>query len=109
MKPAIIGIPWDENSSYLRGAAQAPHLIREALACDSSNLWSENGIDFGASPIFDAGDVESLSGAAMLSKIEESILSLLEQEYMPVSLGGDHAITYPIVRAFAKKYRGLSI
>src|SRR5262249_45122471 len=109
MKPAIIGIPWDENSSYLRGAAEAPAIIREALACNSANLWSESGVDFGASPIFDAGDIESLSGPAMLLKIEEALTSLLEQEYAPVSLGGDHAITYPVIRAFARKHHRLAI
>ena len=109
MKPAIIGIPWDENSSYLRGAAEAPAIIREAFVCDSANLWSESGIDFSTTPIFDAGDIESRSGAEMFSKIEESIASLLERDYAPISLGGDHAVTYPVLRAFARKHRRLSI
>jgi len=109
MQPAIIGIPWDENSSYLRGPAEAPPVIREAFACESANLWSESGIDFGASPIFDAGDVESLTGAAMLAKIETSVAALLDQDYAPLSLGGDHAITFPVILAFAKKYPRLSI
>ncbi len=109
MQPAIIGIPWDENSSYLRGPAEAPLVIREAFTCESANLWSESGIDFGASPIFDAGNVESLTGAAMLAKIEASVAVLLDQDYAPISLGGDHAITYPVIRAFAKKYPRLSI
>src|SRR5262252_1758803 len=50
----LIGIPWDENSSFMRGAAEAPPLIRAAFASESANPWSETGIDFGATPIFDA-------------------------------------------------------
>lgn len=109
MNPALIGIPWDENSSFMRGAAEAPPLIRAAFHSESANLWSESGIDFGATPIFDAGDVEPVSGSAMLDKITDSISALLDQNYLPVSLGGDHAVTYPIIRAFAKKYPRLSI
>lgn len=109
MNLALIGIPWDENSSFMSGPAEAPPLIRAAFACESANLWSETGIDFGATPIFDAGDVEPVSGAAMISRIEESIAALLDRDYHPITLGGDHSITYPVVKAFAKKYPRLSI
>src|SRR5215471_8955577 len=105
----IIGFPWDENSSFMRGASEAPPLIRAAFASESANLWSETGIDLGATPIFDAGDVEPVSGAVMISRIAESIEALLGQDYRLISLGGDHAITYPVVKAFAKKYPRLSL
>jgi arginase len=106
---ALIGVPWDENSSFMRGPAEAPPLIRAAFACESANLCSETGIDFGATPIFDAGDVEPVSGDAMISRIAESIEALLDQGCRPVALGGDHAITYPVVKAFAKKYSRLGL
>jgi agmatinase len=106
---AMIGVPWDENSSFMRGPAEAPAIIREAFASESANLWTETGIDFGATPIFDAGDIEPTSGAAMTRRITESIAALLDQGYLPISLGGDHAITYPVVKAFAKKYPRLGI
>ncbi len=109
MKLALIGFPYDENSSFMRGAAEAPPLIRAAFSCDSSNSWSESGIDLGLHPFFDAGDVEQQSGAAMIKVIEQSISSLLDRDLKPISLGGDHAITYPILKAFAVKYRKLSI
>jgi agmatinase len=109
MKPALIGFPYDENSSFLRGTAEAPPLVRTAFFSDSANLWSESGVDFGAPPLFDAGDVEMHSGIAAFDQITASVASLLDQNYAPVSLGGDHAITYPIIRAFARKYPRLSI
>lgn len=43
----LIGFSSDQNSSFLRGAAEAPPLIRAALYSDASNLWSESGIDLG--------------------------------------------------------------
>ncbi len=55
----LLGIPFDANSSYLRGPASAPPLIRKALHSDSSNLWAEDGTDLGAADIwFDAGDLQ---------------------------------------------------
>ena len=47
MKPSIkvIGVPDDINSSFMRGSKAAPPLIREALYSDSSNLFSESGLD----------------------------------------------------------------
>lgn len=109
LKPALIGIPWDEMSSFMRGAAEAPPLIRAALFSEASNSFSESGIEVRRELIDDAGDIEVVSGEAMLARIEATISSLLVQGFKPISLGGDHAVTYPILRAFAKRYRRLSI
>ena len=49
------------------------------------------------------------AGKAMMSAIEESIESLLSKNLRPLSLGGDHSITYGIVRAVANHYSRLSI
>jgi arginase family enzyme len=58
---SLIGIPYDANSTYLRGPAEAPQRIREALYCNSSNLWTEDGIDLGQPGTFhDAGDLSCL-------------------------------------------------
>jgi agmatinase len=105
-KLGLIGFCSDENSSFLRGAAGAPPLIRAALFSDAANLWSEIGVDLGGDGIlFDAGDVFPASP----KEIEESVGSLLTQKLRPLSLGGDHSITYPIVRAMAREYPALSI
>src|SRR5215204_6491106 len=102
-KLAIIGIRYDENSSFTKGAADAPPQIRAALRSDAWNLTSENGTDLsGDSIFFDAGDIEPVAGSEMSALIENSVYTLLADGLMPISLGGDHSITYPIVRAFAR-------
>ena len=53
--PTLLGIPFDGQSSFLRGAGEAPGKIREALACDASNQWTETGVDLGAA----VGDLRS--------------------------------------------------
>ena len=102
----LIGVCSDKNSSFLRGAAEAPPLIREALYCDASNLWSESGIDLGREDVFfEAGDLTTDEPKA----IEDSVSALLAQGLCPLVLGGDHSITYPIVKAVARAHPGLSI
>jgi arginase len=107
--PTLIGIPFDANSSYMRGAAGAPAKIREALHCDASNLWSELGVDVGAPGVFaEAGDLQ-LPGENAFAAIEQAVDRLLVDGERPVSLGGDHSISYPILRALGKHHPDLTI
>ena len=109
-KLAIIGIRYDENSSFTKGAADAPPQIRAALRSDAWNLTSENGTDLSAdSMFFDAGDIEPVPGSDMNTLIENSVYTLIADGLSPISLGGDHSITHPIVRAFARKYKDMSV
>ncbi|HEV8429857.1 MAG TPA: agmatinase [Pyrinomonadaceae bacterium] len=109
-KLAIIGIRYDENSSFTKGAADAPPQIRAALRSDAWNLTSENGTDLSDDSIFfDAGDIEPVAGSDMQTLIENSIYTLIADGLAPISLGGDHSVTHPIVRAFARKYKDLSV
>ena len=112
--PTLLGIPLDVNSSYLRGPAGAPAKIREALRCDASNNWSELGVDLGAVGAFaDAGDLSLNNSLGKMNddflEIERAVGALLEKGGHPVSLGGDHSITYPILKAFAARYPELTI
>jgi arginase len=105
---ALIGFRYDENSSYMKGASDGPPQIRAALRSEAWNLCSENGTELD-SAFFDAGDVAPVAGGDMFSLIENSVLTLLNDGLAPISLGGDHSITYPIIRAFARKYQNLNI
>jgi agmatinase len=106
----IIGLPYDENSSFMRGPAQAPEMIRQAFQSDSTNRWTESGIDLRRDTIlFDAGDLEIGSNDDVEGAIEKAISLLLEHGLKPISLGGDHSITYPIIRAFSKQFQKLNI
>lgn len=108
--PALLGIPYDAQSSYLRGAGEAPQKIREALRCDASNSWTELGIDLGLSGIYeDAGDLMFAKEHEAFAAIEARIAGLIDAGKRPVSLGGDHSITYPIVRAVAQRHPELTI
>lgn len=108
---ALIGIPFDEKSCYLRGAAKGPQAIREASTSRALNPWTELGVSLEKDGVFvDLGDID-VSGdfRQVFSRIEESIFQILEKKAVPVVLGGDHSISYPVVRAFARKVKPLDI
>ncbi|HEY6373742.1 MAG TPA: agmatinase [Candidatus Sulfotelmatobacter sp.] len=108
-RPTLLGIPFDAYSSYLRGAGEAPAKIREAMRCDASNSWTELGVDLGGAGAYeDAGDLEFLEKDAFAA-IEAGVGSLIEARKRPVSLGGDHSITYPIVKAVGRRHPELTI
>lgn len=106
--PALLGIPFDANSSYMRGAAEAPPLIRAAFHSDSTNLCTEAGTNLDTQPFVDAGDLQ-LTDANAFAEIDKAITDLVNKNQRPVCLGGDHSITYPIVKALCKKFSPPSI
>lgn len=106
----VIGVPFDGNSSYTRGAASAPAKIREALFCDSSNLCTEGGNDLGSMSCWHlAPDLVVHGKEDVLEQIERETTSLLQKKLKIIALGGDHSITLPVIRAYARKYPQLNI
>ena len=99
---ALIGIMSDGNSSYLPGTARAPENIRQALHCVSANHCSELGVDLDNNPQFiDIGDRQIANDSESFLAIENHINEILAHGALPLALGGDHAITYPIMRAIS--------
>jgi arginase len=103
---ALIGMPFDDHSSFLKGPAKAPPLIIEAIESDSANYFTEDMMD-----LADHSDVCWLGNAPLqdYSDIESIIAEILKRGAIPFSMGGDHSITYPILRALAASYPSLSI
>ena len=107
--PVLLGIPFDANSSWLRGSAGAPPIIRVALNSDSSNSTTELGVDLSAEGSYcDAGDLK-FTFEQPFAAIEAKVGELLDHNLRPVSLGGDHSITLPIVRAFGHHIPDLTV
>lgn len=106
----VTGAPFDGNSSYLLGAALAPAHIRQALHSGSANLSTELGIDLSThSGWRDVGDLALSQGVAALDEIEAGVGQLLAKRARVLCLGGDHSITYPLLRAHARHYTKLTI
>jgi agmatinase len=108
-QPTLVGIPYDHSSSFLRGSAAGPPLIRAALRSPAGNSFTERGADL--SQLADEGDLSlSTDPATARAQIQAGIEAvLLSRRLAPICLGGDHSITYPIMRAIAKQHRSVTI
>jgi len=107
----LLGLPWDGSSSFERGAADAPPRIRAALQSPSSNSFNERGDDVSAAGVLaDAGDLTLPSDAAEArGAIERGVGAILAKSETPLLLGGDHSVTYPVLRAFREHAGALTI
>ena len=106
---AIQSIAFDEHSSFLQGPALAPKRIQDAFYSSSSNLYTEDGTN-----LSDAGKWTFISeidrsSSDTYKSIQPHIEHLLANNHRVISLGGDHSITYPIIKAYAKTYPKLTI
>jgi agmatinase len=107
---SLLGVPHDENSSHLRGAADGPPLIRRVLHDDAYTSWSETGVDLGADGrLVDHGDIDFDGAGDAWDLIEQSVGRALESGDPLICLGGDHAITHPIMRAVRRHHPRLTI
>lgn len=108
----LVGIPFDSNSSFLRGSFLGPARIRLMEKDGSSNAFTENEIEIkeGLNYI-DAGDLtfEDTNSEKAFYNIKNKISALLKDKSKILSIGGDHSISYPIITAFAEIYKDLNI
>jgi arginase len=107
---ALLGIPYDGASSFLRGPAAAPAVIRSALLSESTNGWSESRIDVrGGGALRDAGDVACGDAPDVRASITSAVEAILASGARPLCLGGDHSVTFPVLRAVRRQYPRLSV
>lgn len=103
-KIIIQGIKFDKKSSYQKGPKLAPPLIREALNCGSTNMYTENLISIENSGIDDKGDFE-ISEYFDIEKLTKNHLNFGAKVF---TLGGDHSVTFPILKAYNEKHPKLT-
>jgi len=109
-KIQVLGIPWDEKSSFMRGCGDAPAKIWDAFHCHSANRFTENGCKLGRDEVFGfSGNIELSPGNLAIEEIKACASGLAMAGVFPLFLGGDHAITYPLVKGISEKYPGLNI
>ncbi|MBU2864587.1 agmatinase [Reinekea forsetii] len=109
---AVIGVPFDLATSNRPGARFGPRSVRAAstqLSWARPWPWLEdpfetlNVVDYGDC-VFDPGQPETIAPA-----IERWYDHILSQGVKPLSIGGDHFVSYPIIKALAKKHGPISL
>lgn len=108
---AILGVPFDEKSSYLRGAAGGPAAVRAVSTGKCYCGYTELGVNLEEETVLvDLGDVDTSGDPdKTFALTEKAVARILEKGAVPIVLGGDHSITYPILRAFARVHKPLDI
>jgi agmatinase len=97
--PVFVGLPDDSQSSYLKGSAGAPEVIRKAYDGHCYNATSESGVDL-EGKVEDFGDISSRDCFEKTyreyRRVSESVVA---KGNVPFFAGGDHAVTVPVVEA----------
>jgi agmatinase len=110
-KIAILGVPFDEKSSYLRGAAGGPAAVRAVSTGKCYCGWTELGVNLEEETVLvDLGDVDTSGDPdRTFALTEKAVDGILAKGAVPVVLGGDHSITYPVLKAFARHHKPLDV
>jgi agmatinase len=104
---AVSGIPFDLAVTYRSGARLGPRAIREASVQLAELLpypWGFNPFDRLA--VVDYGDcfLDPHNPLTTRDAIQNHIKHIIDHNVFPLTFGGDHYITYPILLAMAEKY-----
>ncbi|CAK9103964.1 Arginase 1 [Durusdinium trenchii] len=92
----MFGICDSRGSSWVQGAELAPPALREALCAPSSNGFAERGaLAVPPDGFFDLGDLTDPPDEV----VELFLHQILDKQLFPLVLGGDHAITRPVLKA----------
>lgn len=108
----LIGIPFDKNSSFLRGPALAPQKIRQVADNGAANFFSEKGLHIEEGKVYkDEGDLSFKPDTPknIFQQIHEFVLSNISSSDRLISLGGDHSISYPLIDAHTDIYDNLNV
>lgn len=98
-KFGFIGVPFDSTSTYKPCARFGPRAVREAsYNFEKYNMVLDKTLD---TSIFDFGDIEVIHGnfKKTCSNIKFTISELLDKSIIPISVGGEHTISYGILKA----------
>ncbi|OPZ84894.1 MAG: Guanidinobutyrase [Firmicutes bacterium ADurb.Bin419] len=107
----IVGIPFDDTSSYRTGSRFAPRFIRNVSTClKKYNRFFDVDI-FGSGIISDYGDIPVIPGYIEKSYnlITDELSKIVDKGAVTIAIGGDHGILLPELRAFKEKYGKLSV
>jgi agmatinase len=97
--PVFVGLPDDSQSSYFKGSAGAPEAIRNAYDGHCYNATSESGVDL-EGKVADLGDISSRDRFEKTYREYRRVSeSLVAEGNVPFFVGGDHAVTVPVVEA----------
>jgi guanidinobutyrase len=107
----FIGIPMDIGTSWRSGTRMGPKQLREQSAMIRPYNIQTGAAPFDALQCADLGDVaiNTFSLSDSIRIITETYTAHLKHDFIPMTLGGDHTLTLPVLRAVAEKHGPLAL
>lgn len=108
---AVVGVPFDLGTSNRPGARFGPRAIRAESVLIRPYNMATRAAPFDRLRIDDVGDVatNAFNLADSVARIEEYYDDLTAHDVRPLSIGGDHTIVLPILRALARRHGPLGV
>lgn len=102
-KTRILGFEWDASSSHSRGPALGPTVVKRLLSSEASSSYSTDLIDMREA--IEGYVIPVLPEDAAIAReiITKTVADCLAAGLTPLSVGGDHSVTYPILKAVCAK------
>ena len=108
----LLGIPYDANSSFLKGPALAPPKLRAMDLSGSANRYSESGSEIIPGKTYvDLGDLDCTTAEPeeAYNFIKSAVSNEIKAGGKIISIGGDHSVSFPIIEAHVAKYPELHV
>lgn len=108
---AVLGVPFDSGVSYRPGARFGPSHVRESSRLLRPYNPAQGVEPFARAQVVDAGDiaVNPFSIEEAVAQIEAGARALTERAGRLVTIGGDHTIALPLLRALAAKHGPVAV
>ncbi len=108
---AVVGVPFDAGTSYRPGARFGPAHIRESSRLLRPYNPAQDASPFALAQVVDAGDiaVNPFNIDEAILQIQDGVGSLISKGLKLLTLGGDHTIALPILRALHKVHGKISV
>lgn len=108
---AVVGIPFDSGVSYRPGTRFGPSHVRESSRLLRPYNPAQDVSPFELAQVVDAGDipVNPFDLTAAVNEVERAALALGEQVSRIVTIGGDHTVALPLLRAVAAKHGPVAV
>jgi len=107
-KIVILPVPFDKTSIWLRGAEKGPKAIIEASRY-LEDYDIETKSEIYRKGIFTDKPVKAATSEEMIKKTYERLSALLSDGKFVVTLGGEHSVSIPSIRAHAEKFKSMSV
>lgn len=108
---AVVGIPFDSGVSYRPGTRFGPSHVRESSRLLRPYNPAQDVSPFQVAQVVDAGDipVNPFDLTEAVTEVERAALALGERVQRIVTIGGDHTVALPLLRAVAAKHGPVAV